>query len=99
MYEPDEFPHAQFSQDLDFANSTFLLEKDIIVLEDHPNDLEIVNGVCMNQGRYALAMCQSVSDLNVKAQHMASKGFYNNWPKEYLNVLFKFRKDPRQPQS
>lgn len=99
VYEPDEFPHAQFSQDLDFANSTFLLEKDIIVLEDHPNDLEIVNGVCMNQGRYALAMCQSVSDLNVKAQHMASKGFYNNWPKEYLNVLFKFRKDPRQPQS
>jgi hypothetical protein len=48
----------------------------------------------MNQGTYALAMVQSLSDLNQKAHAMASKGFYDTWPKEYLQGLFEHRKDP-----
>jgi len=38
---------------------------------------------------------QSVSDLNNKAQQVARKGFYDTWPEDYLEVLFKNRKDPR----
>lgn len=95
VYDPVKFPYAEFSQDIEFANKELLLKKDVIVLEDHPNDPEIVNGVSMNQGRYALAMCQSLSDLNIKAQHMASKDFYHSWPEEYLQGLFRHRKDPR----
>jgi hypothetical protein len=67
----------------------------MIVLEDHPEDAEIVNGVCMNQGTWALAMCQSLSDLDVKARMMADKGFYHTWPEEYLRQLFEHRQDPR----
>jgi hypothetical protein len=26
---------------------------------------------------------------------MASKGFYHNWPEEYLQGLFRHRQDPR----
>ena len=95
VYDPVKFPYAEFSQDLEFANKELLLKKDVIVLEDHPDDPEIVNGVSMNQGRYALAMCQSLSDLNTKAQHMASKDFYHTWPEDYLQGLFRHRKDPR----
>jgi hypothetical protein len=65
-------------------------------LEDHPHDPEIVNGISMNQGKYAMAMCQSLSDLNAKAKLMASKGFYDSWPEEYLIALFQHRQDPRQ---
>jgi hypothetical protein len=42
-----------------------------------------------------LAMCQSLSDLDVKARMMASKGFYHTWPEHYLETLFEHRQDPR----
>lgn len=94
-YDPKEYSHKRFSQELDIANKEFLLPNDLLVLEDHPDDLEIVNGVCMNQGNYALALVQGLTDLNHKAQLMASKGFYDSWPEEYLQALFQHRKDPR----
>ena len=66
------------------------------MLDDHPADQEIVNGVCMNQGRYALALVQRLSELNDKAASIAKNGFYNNWPEPYLQTLFKHRVDPRK---
>jgi hypothetical protein len=49
----------------------------------------------MNQGKYALSLVQSLSDLDRRAQQMATKGFYHDWPEEYLQGLFEHRKDPR----
>jgi hypothetical protein len=95
VYDPVAWTYEQFSFSLKAANENYLLKQDILALEDHPADPEIVNGISMNQGTYAMAMCQSVSDLNAKARHMASKGFYNTWPKEYLQALFQHREDPR----
>ena len=94
-YDPVSWPYEIFSGSLKNANNEHLLTADIIALEDHPADIEMVNGVCMNQGKYALALVQSLSDLNTKAQTMAEKGFYHNWPEEYLTGLFEHRKDPR----
>jgi hypothetical protein len=94
-YDPAEWSHELFASSLDQANQEFLLSADLLALEDHPHDVEIVNGVCMNQGTYALALVQSVSDLNTKARLMANKGFYNTWPEEYLQALFQHRQDPR----
>lgn len=95
-YDPKAWPYEQFAHSLKLANENYLLAKDILALEDHPADPEWVNGICMNQGTYAMAMCQSVSDLNVRARHMASKGFYKTWPEEYLQALFQHREDPRR---
>lgn len=95
-YDPAEFDYNEFSYKLKLANNTWLLRNDILALEDHPGDQEIVNGVCMNQGTYALALVQSLSDLNVKAKIMADKGFYDSWPEEYLTALFQHREDPRK---
>ena len=94
-YDPVEWPYELFSDSLKNANKEHLLRNDILALEDHPSDVEMVNGVCMNQGKYALALVQSLSDLNNKAKLMAEKGFYHNWPEEYLVGLFEHRKDPR----
>jgi hypothetical protein len=94
-YDPTEWNCELFHSSLEQANTDFLLSRDLIVLEDHPADPEIVNGISMNQGQYALAMCQSLSDLNVRAKQMAAKGFYHAWPEEYLAVLFHNRLDPR----
>lgn len=95
VYESTSYTPEQFHAQLDSANTEFLLAKDLLVLEDHPELPEIVNGISMNQGTYALAMVQSLSDLNHKAQLVARKGFYDTWPEEYLQELFKHRQDPR----
>jgi hypothetical protein len=94
-YDPAEWTCEYFSPRLKLANRDFLLSVDLIVLEDHPDDIEDVNGVIMNQGKYALSLVQSLSDLNQRAQQMASKGFYNGWHEGYLTGLFEHRKDPR----
>ena len=94
-YDPAEWSHELFSASIESANTEHLLRNDILALEDHPDDVENVNGVVMNQGRYALALVQCLSDLNTKAQQMASKGFYHDWPEEYLQGLFNHRQDPR----
>ena len=94
-YNPNEFFYSQFTSDIQAANEEALLRNNLLALEDHPGDPEIVNGVGMNQGTYALALVQSLSDLNEKAQLVAKQGFYDTWPEDYLQALFKHRKDPR----
>jgi hypothetical protein len=94
-YDPTEWPRELFASSLDQANREFLLDADMLVLEDHPADVEMVNGVCMNQGKYALSLVQSLSDLDRRAQQMSDKGFYHAWPEDYLTGLFEHRRDPR----
>jgi hypothetical protein len=95
VYDPKFHPYDKFHDEIEFANINHLVPRDMIALEDHPADPEMVNGVSMNQGTYALALVQSLSDLNAKAKTMAQKGFYTTWPEDYLQALFQHREDPR----
>jgi hypothetical protein len=95
VYESTAYTAKHFHTQLESANTEFLLGKNLLALEDHPDLPELVNGVCMNQGTYALALVQSLSDLNDKARLMARKGFYDTWPEDYLQELFQHRQDPR----
>ena len=94
-YSPEEWPYSRFHSAIETANTEFLLRKDLLALEDHPDDVEDVNGVIMNQGKYALVLVQSLSKLNLAAKQIGSKGFYHAWPEQYLTGLFKNRADPR----
>jgi hypothetical protein len=94
-YDPKDVSYTELSYAIDVCNKEFLLPNNLLSLEDHPDDPEVVNGVCMNNGTYALALVQSLSDLNEKAQLVARKGFYDTWPEDYLKPLFKHRRDPR----
>jgi hypothetical protein len=95
VYESKAYTAEQFNIQITAANTEFLLSQDLLALEDHPNAPEIVNGVSMNQGSYALALVQCLSDLDNKARLIARQGFYETWPKEYLQGLFQHRQDPR----
>jgi hypothetical protein len=96
VYESTAYSYKHFHAHIDSANQEFLLAQDLLALEDHPGAPEIVNGVVMNQGTYALVLVQSLTDLDQKAQLIAHKGFYNTWPADYLQELFQYRQDPRQ---
>lgn len=94
-YLPQQWHPRTFANLVDKANRDHLLDNDLISLEDHPRLFEVANNVCFNNGRYALTMTQSLSELNEKSSIIAKKGFYENWPAEYLDDLFRYRKDPR----
>lgn len=95
VYDAAEWDYPTFHSSLEQANQEFLLANNLLVLEDHPADPEIVNGIIMNQGTYALALVQSLSKLDTAAAQMHHKGFYESWPADYLELLFQHRKDPR----
>jgi hypothetical protein len=94
-YNPDDWPYDRFHVAIEDANQECLLAHDLLALEDHPDDVEDVNGVIMNQGKYALVLVQSLSKLNTAAKQMSTKNFYHTWPEEYLTVLFNHRANPR----
>lgn len=94
-YDPGEWTREYFSPRIKMSNRDFLLAADLIALEDHPDDVEDVNGVIMNHGKYALTLVQSLSKLNVQSKLLAQKNFYQNWPVNYLDELFSDRADPR----
>lgn len=96
VYDPGEFDSSEFNELVDSANSAFLAGRGLIALADHPQDIEEVNGVRMNQGQYALVFVQDLHKLNGHARQLASRGFYDLWPRDYLQVLFKGREDPRK---
>lgn len=95
VYSIAQYDYQTFNQEIQYVNTNYLVPKNFIALEDHPDDPEVVNGVTMNQGTYALALVQSLSDLNEKAKLVARKGFYDTWPEDYLQKLFEHREDPR----
>ena len=95
VYNPALHDSKSFESGIAAANQEFLVPQGMIALGDHPDDVEIINGVCMNQGTYAMILVQSLSELDRRAQQIADKGFYHNWPEEYLQDLFRHRKDPR----
>ena len=95
VYSPADFFYSQFASDIRAANEEVLVKRDLIALGDHPDDAEMVNGVVMNQGTYSLILIQCLSELNQKAHAVASKGFYQDWPEDYLHELFENRQDPR----
>lgn len=94
-YDFTEWPYTRFRSAVESANKEYLLHRDLIALEDHPQSVEDINGVIMNQGQYALVLVQSLGKLNTATQQLASKGFYHGWPNGYLDDLFKHRVDPR----
>lgn len=95
VYDPAAWSAEQFAHSIEQANQEHLLRTDLIALPDHPADPEVVNGVTMNQGTWALALVQALSDLNVKARAVGRQGFYHGWPESYLQGLFQHRRDPR----
>jgi hypothetical protein len=95
VYDPKVWSSAVISANVASANENWLRRQDMVAMEDHPDDSEVVNGVCMNQGRYALILVQSLSDLDSRAQTIAQRGFYHDWPEDYLQGLFAHRQDPR----
>jgi len=95
VYDPTEFEPDVFNQQITAVNQGFLRARDLLALADHPDSPEVVQGVTMNQGTWAIAFVQPLAKLNAHARMVSEKGYYKDWPEDYLRVLFEGREDPR----
>ena len=95
FYDPTKWPLQDFRQAW-MPCQELLGDHDLYVLEDHPEDVEMVKNVCMNQGNWALLLLQSKTKLEEASNQLMQKNYYHGWDDQYLQALFKGRKDPRK---
>jgi hypothetical protein len=62
-----------------------------VVLEDHPDSLELVNGVKMNFGHCGLLLMQKLDKLNIASEQLRNKGYYDVWSKDELDSVVSWR--------
>lgn len=72
-------------------NEDFLMPRNYVVLEDHPQDEEILNGVKMNFGYCGLLLLSKLSVLNEASDQLKANGYYEHWPKENLDNVVAWR--------
>ena len=89
-FDSTEYSSSQIELFTRHINS-ILIHKDYVVLEDHPDSEEFVNGAKMNFGECGLMVLQRLSKLNTAADQLREKGYYNTWSKENLDEVVNWR--------
>lgn len=91
------FDHKKFSADqIELFSkhiNSILLWQDYVVLEDHPDSEEFINGVQMNFGKCGLMILQRLSKLNTATTQLKNKGYYDTWSEENLDQVVNWRHD------
>jgi len=81
----------ELSEFVEYMNDR-LIEKDIIILEDHPDaEADKVNEVIMNFGKCGLLLIQRLSKLNEASRQLKAKGYYDHWDEDALNYVVNWR--------
>lgn len=68
-----------------------LMPADYVILEDHPDAPEYVNGVRMNFGACGLLVLQKLSKLNTASDKLRAQGYYDSWDQKALNEVVTWR--------
>ena len=89
-FDPVEYTASQVELFTQHINS-ILIHKDYVVLEDHPDSKEFVNGVQMNFEECGLMILQRLSKLNTAADQLREKGYYTTWSNENLDQVVNWR--------
>jgi hypothetical protein len=73
--------------------NSILMWQDCVVLYDHPDSEEFINGAKMNFGKCGLLIFQRLSKLNTAADQLREKGYYHTWSQENLDEVVNWRYD------
>jgi hypothetical protein len=90
------FDHTKISaQELEklikVYNQQVLLARNYVILEDHPDAVELVNGVHMNFGHCGLLIIQKLDKLTTANEQLKSKGYYDTWNQSELDQVVTWR--------
>ncbi len=93
--QPDQFTAGETEKLAKDLNGYFM-DRDVVILEDHPDTPESVEGVKLNNGHYILFLAQSLSKLNKFSKMLEMGPYYRNWSKDYLRSVKGFREKKNQ---
>lgn len=68
-----------------------LMPRNYVILEDHPDAVEHVNGVHMNFGLCGLLVVQKLNKLNTAADTLRERGYYEHWDQAALDSVVAWR--------
>jgi hypothetical protein len=89
------FDHTKITpQDLEYRMAKFnaeLMPRNFVILEDHPDNNELVAGVRMNFDGCGLLLVQYLTQLNDAAAKLKDKGYYDVWSEENLDFVVNWR--------
>ncbi len=73
------------------AQNQLLQCQDVLLLEDHPDAVEIINGVHMNFGVCAIVFVQQLSMINAASEQLKNQGYYDCWSPDNLDSVVSWR--------
>ena len=90
------FDHTEISaQELEklikVYNQQVLMDRNYVILEDHPDAEELINGVPMNFGHCGLLVIQKLDKLTTASEQLKSKGYYDTWNQSELDQVVTWR--------
>ena len=85
-----EFTPVQLVELVDAFNNN-AMDKDIVALEDHPDDAEEWKTVSLNFGKCILILVQRLSKLNQASKILSKRGYYTDWNKEHYDDVVTWR--------
>lgn len=91
-FNQNDYSASQIELFTQHVNSVLMLQ-DYVVLEDHPDSEEFVNGIKMNFEKCGLMILQRLSKLNTAAEQLQDKGYYKTWSKDNLDEVVNWRYD------
>lgn len=91
LFDHTEIP-AELLAQLVVSYNNIRMKDDYVILEDHPDAEEYVNGVKMNFGACGLLVVQKLSKLNTASDQLKAKGYYDNWDQLALDEVVNWRR-------
>ena len=90
------FDHTKISAEeleklIKVYNQQVLMARNYVILEDHPDAVETVNGVHMNFGHCGLLVIQKLDKLTTASEQLKSKGYYSTWSQAELDQVVTWR--------
>ena len=89
-YDPAESTAEELETLVEKINRVIMAEN-YVLLEDHPEREELVNGVVMNFGKAALVLAQQLNKLNDASEQLQANGYYRHWNEAALNTTVTWR--------
>jgi len=73
------------------------VDPQFVLLDDHPDNEENINGVAMNNGKYAIVFIQKSDKLDEASKFLETKTkYYDVWSQENLDDVVTWRKDRKK---
>lgn len=70
-----------------YEKCTKITDDEIVALDDHPDAVEKVQDVVLNNGMYALILVQERHKLEQARKILKAKGYYNSWDPDYMQEV------------